>query len=74
MPAPRHQQAQTVVIIDAPAFDITVTESPNYKGEPEYLIRYGLEAKRRPSLEEAMREFGHCIDHAAASMGLELDL
>ncbi len=56
----------TTVIIDAPRFDITVTESNDYRRVPRYLIRYGLDAKNRDTLAEALREFQHCLAHATA--------
>ncbi len=63
----------TVTIIDAPRFDLAVTESPDYRGEPRYLVRYGLETKRRDTLAEAMHEFQLCLFHALDTEGLTLD-
>lgn len=61
----------TTIIIDAPRFDICVTESLDYKREPRYLVRYGLEAKRRDTLAAAMREFHDCLQHALACEGID---
>lgn len=63
----------TTIIIDAPRFDITVTESRDYRDEPRYLVRYSLEAKRRDTLAEALREFADCLSHAMACEGIETD-
>lgn len=56
-------------IIESQAFDICVTESPDYKGVPRYIVRYGLDVKKRESLLEAIDAFKACLDHALQCEG-----
>lgn len=57
------------IIIDAPRFDILVTESNDYQGTPRYIVCYGLQVERFDTLQEALREFRNCLSHAAACQG-----
>jgi hypothetical protein len=54
----------TKVIAESLEYDITVTESPDYKGKPRYVVRYGLEVKKCQTLREAVTAFVACLGHA----------
>ncbi len=60
-------------IIESAKFNIDVTECKDYKGNNAYVIRYGLECKRRDSIEDAMIEFHHCLNHAMSCEGIVLE-
>lgn len=57
-------------IIESKYFDIVVSASKDYKGDDVYIIRYGLECKKRYSMMDAMLEFQSCLDHAMDCEGL----
>ncbi len=56
----------TTIIIDAPRFDIGLTESPGFDGTPRYLLRYGLGTTVYGTLAGAVRGFQESLAHAMA--------
>lgn len=60
---------QPNTVIDAPAFDITLTMTNDYRGVPRYLLRYGLQTQVCEDMVAAMREFWNCTQHALECHG-----
>ncbi len=56
----------TTIIIDAPRFDIAVTESQAFDGQPRYLVRYGLDTAICGTLAGAVQAFQERLAHALA--------
>lgn len=60
------------VIIESKHFDINVVEAFDSYGLPRYIVRYGLQVEKEPTMEKALVNFKNCLHHAMECEGMEI--